>query len=105
MSLTPVDRKRTGSIRNHSGNTREPPARGAGREVVPDGGLPRRGTPGNHSPAPRSPEAPPFTLGTPRDWVILRAGAPLGEISCPDAHTATICAVFRFGADVTVRPR
>ena len=47
----------------------------------------------------------PYTLGVARDWLILVGARVVGEISCPDAHTATICAVFRFGADATVRAR
>lgn len=41
--------------------------------------------------------------GIPADWVIHRGAVRVGHVTCPDEHTALILAVFRYGADVTVR--
>ncbi len=51
----------------------------------------------------KPPPLPPGTsIGAPRYWDILREGARIGYVVCPDAHTAEILATFRYGVGVTL---
>lgn len=44
-----------------------------------------------------------LSRGEPADWEILRDGARIGHVLCPDAETALILATYRNGVGVTVR--